>query len=340
MTPIAPHITAFLRERLPVERRASPHTCDSYAYAFQLLFEFASQRVRLPPTQLAIEHIDVALVSAFLEHIQEDRGNSPRTRNARLAAIRSFMHFIEYRVPSALEQIRRVLAIPMQRTDGRIVHHLSVDEQRAILNAPDPTTRDGIRDRALFHLAVTSGMRVSELVGLRLDDITYRDRYLDLVVRGKGRKQRALSLWKEVGESMRHWLAVRGDARSPEVFLSARGEPLTRSGVTYILERHRRAAVASCPSLKAKHVSPHVLRHTCAMTILKATRDIRKVALWLGHERTTTSEIYLQADATDRLEVLAAVVPPALRPGKFRPPDRLIAALHGKPDYAEPADRG
>jgi site-specific recombinase XerD len=340
MTPIAPHITAFLRERLPIERRASPNTCDSYAYAFQLLFEFASRRLGLSPTQLAIEHIDAALVTAFLEHIQEDRGNSPRTRNARLAAIRSFMHYLEYRVPSALEQIRHILAVPAQRTDGRVVHHLSGEEQSALLDAPDPARRDGIRDRALLHLAVTSGMRVSELIGLRLDDITFRGRYLDLVVRGKGRKQRALSLWKEVGESLRSWLAVRGVARSPEVFLSARGEPLTRSGVTYVLERHRRTAAASCPSLEEKHVSPHVLRHTCAMTILKSTRDIRKVALWLGHERTGTTEIYLQTDATERLEVLAAVTPPALRPGKFRPPDRLIAALRGRPDYAEhPAHR-
>lgn len=168
-------------------------------------------------------------------------------------------------------------------------------------------------------------MRVSELIGLRLEDITFRGRYLDLVVRGKGRKQRILSLRKEVGESLRSWLAVRGEAGSPEVFLNARGQLLTRSGVTYILDRHRRVAAVSCRSLEDKHVSPHVLRHTCAMTILKATRDTRKVALWLGHERTDTSEIYLQIDATERLQVLQAVTPPNLRPGRFRPPDKLIA---------------
>lgn len=326
MTPIASHITTFLRERLPIERCASPHTCDTYAYAFQLLFEFASQRLGVAPSDLQLEQIDATLVMAFLEHVQEQRGNGGRTRNARLTAIKSFMHYVEHRVPSALDQIRRVLAIPSQRTDGRIVRHLSVGEQQAILSAPDPATRHGTRDRALFHLAVAGGLRVSEIVGLRLDDVTFRGRYADVLVRGKGRKQRVLPLWKQVADSLRAWLTVRGDAKVPEFFLNARGEPLTRSGVAYILRKHK-TATPSCPSLEGKSVSPHVLRHSCGMNVLRSTRDIRKVALWLGHESTETTEIYVEGDPSEKLAILQAVVPPTLRPGKFRPLDKLLTAL-------------
>lgn len=327
MTPIAPHITAFLQVRLPVERQASAHTCDTYAYAFQLLFEFASQQIGIPPSALQLEQIDAPLVLGFLAHLQKDRNNGSRTRNARLAAIKSFMRFVEHRVPSVLDQIRRVLAIPAQRTDGRIVRHLTVPEQHALLDVPDPTTRMGIRDRALCHLAIAGGLRVSELVGLRLDDVAFRDRYVDVSVRGKGRKQRALPLWKEVADSLRAWLSIRGEARVPEVFLNARSGALSRSGVAHILKKNKAAAVERCPSLCDKPLSPHVLRHCCGMNVLQSTGDIRQVALWLGHEHTDTSEIYVQCDASEKLKVLGAVVPPTLRPGKFRPPDKLIAAL-------------
>ena len=330
MTAIAPHITAFLRERLPLERRASLHTCDTYAYAFKILFEFASQRLGIRPSDLQFEHIDAPLVMAFLEHLETHRGNTARTRNVRLAAIKSFMRYMEYRVPSALDQIRRVLASPAKRTDGRIVQHLSIEEQKALLNAPNPETRYGTRDRAMCHLAIAGGLRVSELIGLRLEDVTFRGRYADVLVHGKGRKQRILPLWKEVGDSLRAWIAVRGHPRAPEFFLNARQEPLTRSGVAYILRKHKTAATTSCPSLDGKRVSPHVLRHSCGINVLRSTCDIRKVALWLGHERTETSEIYVDGDPSEKLKLLSAVVPPTLRPGKFRPPDELIAALRGR----------
>ncbi len=330
MTPIAPHITAYLRERLPLERRASPHTCDTYAYAFQLLFEFASDRLGRQPSNLELEHIDAPLILAFLEYIQEKRGNSARTRNARLAAIKSFMRYVEHRVPAALDQIRQVLAIPAQRTEGRIVRHLTATEQQALLDAPEPTTRAGVRDRAICHLAIAGGLRVSELVGLRVDDVTFRGPYADVLVRGKGRKHRALPLWRQVADSLRAWLALRGEARMPEFFLNARGGPLTRSGVAHILRRHKTVAAASCPSLMDKPVSPHVLRHSCAMNVLRSTGSTRKVALWLGHEHEETTEIYLPADPSEKLEVLRDVVPPSLRPGKFSPPDKLLAALRGR----------
>ncbi|MCL4685238.1 tyrosine-type recombinase/integrase [Myxococcota bacterium] len=327
MTPIAPHITAFFQKRFAVELRASRDTCDTYAYAFRLLLEFMSRKLAVAPADLALEALDAPLVLEFLEHLQAERHNSARTRNARLAAIRSFMRFVEHRVPSALDQVRRVRAIPAQRTDTRIVRHLTAQEQRAILDAPEPTTRLGIRDRAMLLLAVAGGLRVSELVGLRIDEVQFNGRYVDVRVRGKGRRERALTLWKSVGDAIRAWLAVRGQAPAPELFLNAWGKPMTRSGFERVLAKHVAAAGDRCPSFRDKRVSPHVLRHTCALNTLQATRDLRKVALWLGHASTQTTDIYLQADPTKKLEALAVMKAPALRPGKFRPPDRLIATL-------------
>jgi site-specific recombinase XerD len=328
MTAIAPHITAFLRQRLETEGAASPNTRDTYAYAFQLLFDFAADKLGGRPSALQLEQLDAPLVLEFLEHLEKKRGNGARTRNARLTAVKSFMHFLEYRVPSALGQIKQVLSIPLKKTDIRLVNHLGADECQAILDAPDPTKRLGIRDRAMIHLAFTAGLRVSELVGLRIDDILFQSRYVDLHVRGKGRKDRILTLWKEVSDSVYAWLAVRGQALAPELFLNANGKRMTRAGFEYLLEKYTAAASNHYPSLRSKRVSPHVLRHSCALNILQATGDIRKVALWLGHESVQTTEDYLRVDVTQRIGILKCVTPPQLRPGKFRPPDKLIASLH------------
>jgi site-specific recombinase XerD len=330
MTPIAPHITAWLRQRLPSERGASPNTCDSYAYAFQLLFAFAAKQLGVTPSNLTFEQLDAPLILAFLEHLQRGRGNGARSRNARLAAIKSFMRFMEYREPAALDQIRRVLAIPAHRVDARSVRHLVLNETQALLDVPDPTTRDGIRDRALLHVAITGGLRVSELVGLKTDNLSFRGNYMDLSILGKGRKERVITLWKAVADTVRAWLAVRGTVQVPELFVNAHGEALTRSGAAWILRKHVQSATANCASLAAKSVSPHVLRHTCAMNTLQATRNIHKVALWLGHANTQTTEIYLQVDPTEKLETLEAVIPPSLRRGTFSPPDKLIASLRGR----------
>lgn len=337
MTPLATHITAFLRERLPLERGASVHTCDSYAYTFKLLFVFAADRLDIPPSQLALEHLDSPMVLAFLEHIERTRRNTAATRNVRLAAIRSFMKFVEYRVPSALDQVRQVLAIPMKRTDTRLVVHLTHTEMQAVLDAPNVRLRDGIRDRAMLHVACAAGLRVSELVGLRLDHVTFEPR-LSVRVLGKGRRERVLPLWKETSTALRAWLAVRGPSPAPQVFLNAVGLPLTRSGFEYILEQHVARAAKHCPSLRDKRVSPHVLRHTCAMLALQATGDIRKVALWLGHASVQTTEMYVRADPSAKLEALKATAAPALRKGRFVPPDPLIAAvtpLGPRQHYAE-----
>ena len=325
MTPVAPHIEAFLRDNLLRHRGASQHTCDSYAYSFQLLFEFAATRLRTKPSSLSLEQLDSDLVSAFLEHLEDTRRNAPETRNVRLAAIKSFFHFLEHRQPAALEQIRRVLAIPFKKTSSRLVPYLVREEVQALLDAPDPTTCDGIRDRAMLHLAVCAGLRVSELTGLRTGDVTLPS--MSIRVLGKGRRERVLPLWKTTASALRAWLAIRGTAAAPEVFISNRGEPLSRWGFAYVLKQHVETATHRCPGLQGKRVSPHVLRHTCAMIVLQATQDIRKVSLWLGHATLASTEIYTRGDPTEKLEAIEATVPPHLRKGSFRPPDKLIALL-------------
>lgn len=326
MTALAPHLAAFLREYLPRDRNCSRHTCDSYAYAFQLLLCFAAERCSTSPSSLTLEQLDAPLVLAFLEHIEMVRSNSPTTRNARLAAIKSFAHFIEYRVPSAVEQVGRILAIPSKKADEPLVDYLDHQELQALLDAPDPTTRAGIRDRAMLHVSFAAGLRVSELIGLRSDDLQTNPN-ASIHIRGKGRRERVLPLWKETARALRAWCAIRGEAPAPELFLNARRGPLTRSGFEYILTKHVKAAAASCPSISSKRVSPHTLRHTCAMHTLQATRDVRKVALWLGHASVKSTEIYLRADLTKKLSALEAGSAPSLRPGRFQPPDKLLAML-------------
>ncbi len=326
MTAIAPHITAFFEQRLPIERRASENTRDSYAYAFQLLLTFASKRLKVPPSRLVLEQIDALLVVDFLNDLETTRGNGASSRNVRLAAIKSFMRFMEYRVPSALEQIRRILAIPAKKAESRLIRHLTAEEMQAILDAPDPTGWSGIRDRAMVHLCYAGGLRVSELIGLRLDDLKFQP-HANVLVHGKGRKERCLPLWKTTTAALRAWLAVRGTAPVPELFVSGRGESLTRSGFEYILRKHVRTARQRSPSLAEKHVSPHVLRHTCALTVLQATKDLRKVSLWLGHAHMQTTEMYTRADPSVKLETLESVMPPKLRSGRFKPTDKLIVSL-------------
>ena len=326
MTPIAPHITVFLQQYLSVDRGVSVNTCESYAYAFKLLFEYASKCLNVSPSELHLEQLDASLIVNFLNYLETSRGNGSNTRNIRLAAIKSFMHFMEYRVPTALELIRRILAIPAKKIDTRIVRHLTVDEMQAILNAPEPTHKYGIRDRAMIHLCFAGGLRVSELIGLRIDDLNLQPTP-SIIVHGKGRRERCLPLWKETTSALRSWLAVRGAALVPELFLNARGLPMTRSGFEYILRKHVRVAANNCPALLKKRVSPHVLRHTCALTVLQATKDLRKVSLWLGHASMQATEIYTRADPSVKLEALESIVAPKLRSGRFKATDKLIASL-------------
>jgi integrase/recombinase XerD len=329
MTALGPHLTVFLREYLPSQREMSVQTSDTYAYAFQLLVCFAADRLKTTPSALSIEQLDPALVLAFLEHLEKKRGNCARTRNSRLATIKTFFRFMEYRLPSCLEQARRIRAIPVKKTDEVIIGYLNRDEIQALVDAPDPSSQYGLRDRAMLHLAYAGGLRVSELVGLRLTDLVLHPAPTIHVI-GKGRRERVLPLWRETAAALRAWLKIRGDPKSTALFPNARGDGMTRSGFEYILEKHVRTASAKQPSLARKRVSTHSMRHSCAMHTLQATGDIRKVALWLGHASLQSTEVYLRADPTEKLEAMASLSPPTLRRGRFRPPDKLLALLRTK----------
>lgn len=326
MTALAGHLGTFLREYLPQERRASIHTCETYAYAFQLLVCFAAKRLRTQPSSLLIEQLDAPLILAFLRHLEVERHCGGKTRNARLAAINAFFRFLEYRLVSCLDQAAAIHAIPIKKTDDKLIDYLTGYEIQVLLDAPGLSSVDGLRDRAMLHLAFAAGLRVSELIGLRLCDLEFQPHPIIRIL-GKGRRERTLPLWKETAAAVRAWLAVRFSTNAPEIFLSARGECLTRSGFEYILAKHVRTAIAKLPELRKKRISPHVLRHSCAMHTLQATRDVRKVSLWLGHATLQSTEAYLRADPTEKLEALAAATPPSLKRGRFRPPDKLLAML-------------
>jgi integrase/recombinase XerD len=326
-------------------RRIGSSAAGTRYYAFKFLCGYVSGRLGRSPSELSLEDLDAPMVRDFLEHLERDCGNSARTRNLRLTALRSFMKYVEYEVPSALEQVRKILAISNKRTEERLINHLTKEEMKTILDAPDPRTRTGLRDQAMLYLGFAAGLRVSELVGLRLDDIELDGPYPSILVLGKGRRQRRLPLWKEATRTLRAWLAVRGNAPVPEVFLNVRGEALTCSGFSYILKKYVQMALPHSPGLSRKRVSPHVLRHTCAMNSLQATRDIRKVALWLGHSSLKSTEIYLRADPTEKLNTIESALPPDLRRGVFPVEDRLIAWLSGErlsgvQPWQEPANQG
>lgn len=325
MTALAPHLSAFLREHLPIHRKASEHTCDAYAYSFQLFVNFAARRLRLRPHQLEVEQLDADMMLAFLDHLEKDRANSGRTRNARLAAINAFFRYLEYSSPRHLDQVRAIRAIPVKKVDQTLVGHLSPEETRALLAAPNPRTAAGRRDAAMLHLCVAAGLRVSELVELHMADLDLRASTIRVM--GKGRRERVLPLWKSTMEALRAWLAVRPQSSANELFLNREGRGMTRSGFEYIVQKHVAVAARSAPSIIGKRVSPHVLRHTCAMNTLRATRDVRKVSLWLGHADLRSTEIYLRGDPTEKLEVLNASIAPALTRGRFKAPDRLLAML-------------
>jgi site-specific recombinase XerD len=308
----------------------SVQTADTYAYAFQLLVRFAAERLKTSPSVLSIEQLDATLVLAFLEHLEKGRGNCARTRNSRLAAIKTFFRFLEYRLPACLEQAGRIRAIPVKKTDEVLIGYLDRQEIQALLDAPDPRCRYGLRDRAMLHLGFAGGLRVSELIGLNLADLTLHPQPTVHVI-GKGRRERVLPLWKETATALRDWLKVRGEPKTTALFLNARAEAMSRSGFEYILEKHVRTASGKQPSLAKKRVSPHSLRHSCAMHNLQATGDIRKVSLWLGHASLQSTEVYLRADPTEKLEAMASLAPPTLRRGRFRPPDKLLAMLRPKP---------
>ena len=329
MTKLAPHISTFLLQYLPRDRHASQHTIESYAFSFVLLVRFAADRLGVQPYEIEIEQLDAPLILDCLDNLERERGNSIATRNVRLAAFKSFFKYVQYRVPACLDVAGQVHAIPSKRRDRPLVDYLDQNEVQALLDAPDPATRSGVRDRAMLHLTYAAGLRVSELTGLRCRDIE-QPKLNTVRVIGKGRRERVLPLWKETRTLLQEWLAIRPDKGHDHLFLNARGAAMTRHGFAHRLQIHAETARQSVPSMAEKRISPHVLRHSCAMHTLRATKgDIRKVSLWLGHSSIKTTEMYLRADPSERLNILAAGFPPAIRKGSFKgASDRLLAILN------------
>ena len=328
MSALAPTLQAFFTDRLVRQRQASPQTIAAYRDTWRLLLVFAAKRTATPPSKLDIADLDAPLVGAFLDHLERDRGNSVRTRNARLAAIRSLFRYAALRHPEHAELIARVLAIPPKRFERRLVTFLTADEVDALLAAPDRTTLTGRRDHALLLLAVQTGLRVSELIGLRYADV-HLGTGAHVSCLGKGRKQRITPLTGGTVGVLRVWLAERGGGPADPLFPTRTGTPLSRDAVERRLARYTAAAAAGCPSLRAKRVSAHVLRHTAAMRLLQAGVDTSVIALWLGHERLDTTQIYLHADLALKERALARTTPPDTKPGRYRPSDTILAFLDG-----------
>ena len=327
MTHLAPHLETFLRVHLPRDLRASAHTSASYAQSFLQFTSFAAARLSTEPSLIAIEQLSVQVVLDFLDSLEKERENSIRTRNLRLVALKSFFRYMEYRDASCLELSRQIHAIPSKRFEQRLIEYLDQDEMQAVLDAPDTSTANGVRDRAMLHLTYAAGLRVSELVGLTRADLGHN---LETVhVLGKGRRERVLPLWKETRSVLEDWLTVRPSSNVDRVFLNARGQPMSRHGFAHRLELHVSVAKCKMPSMEKKKVTPHVLRHSCAMNTYKATKgDVRKVSIMLGHLGLKSTEVYVRTDALERLEVLQARTAPQIRRGRFDDaPDRLMAML-------------
>jgi integrase/recombinase XerD len=319
-------LESFFTDRLMKQLMASPHTIASYRDTFCLLFTFARVQLGKEPSALQLEDLDARLVADFLMYLEQDRGNSPRSRNLRLAAIHSFFRYAAMHEPSAIATIQRVLSIPSKRFERKQVEFLTKPEVDALLAAPDLSTWSGRRDQALLMLAVQSGLRLSELTGLRCESIVL-GAGAHVHCQGKGRKERCTPLRKDTVAIMRAWLAERNECPDAPLFPNARGGALSADGVQYLLARHVAQAAQACPSLEKKNISPHILRHTAAMDLLQSGVDRSVIALWLGHESMETTQIYLHADLQIKEQALALTTPSGVKPGRYRPAEDMLAFL-------------
>jgi integrase/recombinase XerD len=326
MTALAPVLQSFFTQRLITERDASPETIAGYRDAFRLLLRFAHDQTGKEPFQLDIDDLDASLIGGFLTHLEQARGNSPRTRNARLGAIHSFFRFAALEHPEHAHTIARVMAIPTKRYESSIVSYLVLDEIKALLAVPDPCTWLGRRDHALLVLMIQTGVRVSELTGLRVCDV-HLGTGAHIRVTGKGRKKRATPLTSETVKVVRSWLTERHGEPDEPLFPTRQGRPLSRYTVGVVVSKHAAAAAAGCSSLKTKRITPHTLRHTCAMLLRSKGVDIATIALWLGHESTQTTHIYEHADPALKEQAIARTAPLGAKPGRYRPPDTLLGFL-------------
>lgn len=326
MTLIAPTLQAFFTDRLAQQRQASPRTIAAYRDTLRLLLGFAHRQTGKLPSALNWDDLNATVISAFLHHLEHERGNSIRTRNVRLTAIRSLFTYAALRHPEHAQLIARVLAIPPKRFDKRIVTFLDAAEIDALLAAPDQARWEGRRDRALMLLAIQTGLRVSELTSLNCADVTL-GAGANVVCEGKGRKQRAVPLTSPVQALLQAWLRERAGRSGDPLFPTRTGRRLSRDAVALRISTHAVTAAQRCPSLLGKRVHPHVLRHSCAMTLLQAGVDTSVIALWLGHAGVRSTDAYVHADITIKEKALALTTPATARPGRYRPTDKVLAFL-------------
>jgi len=326
VTQIAPTLQSWFTQRLVGQRQASPHTVIAYRDTFRLLFVYLADTTGKSPAQLDFDDLDAAAIGGFLTHLERDRGVSPATRNARLAALRSFFGFASFSHPEHAATIARVLAIPAKRTSRPLVTFLTRDEIDALLAAPDRNCWTGRRDHALLAVAVQTGLRVSELAALRCSDV-YTGRGAHVRVTGKGRKERVTPLTRQTVTIVTAWLAERREPSDAPIFPGPSGHQLGRDAIRKLVVKHVRTAAASCPSLATKQVGIHTLRHSCAMNLLQSGVDLATIALWLGHEGLRTVQHYLHADLTIKEQALERTAPPNTKPGRYRPPDPILAFL-------------
>src|SRR6266852_4032917 len=326
MTALAPTLQAFFTDRLIGQRGASPHTIAAYRDTFRLLLGFAAEQARKQPSELDLDDLSAPLIGAFLDHLEASRRNSVRTRNNRLAAIHSLFGYAALRHPEHAATIQRVLAIPPTRSNRNLLTYLTDDEADALAAASDLTTWTGRRDHAMIVLAIQTGLRISELTGLTIADITL-GRGANVHCLGKGRKERRTPLTPATVTVLRAWLAERDGSPSEPLFPTITGRRLSRDAIEHRITLYTRQAGDACPSIRAKHVTTHTLRHTAAMRLLLSGTDITVIALWLGHEQVTTTSAYLHADMTQKERAIARTTPLATKPGRYRPSDTVLAFL-------------
>ena len=326
MTALAPTLQAFFTDRLVRERHASPATVAAYRDTWRMLLDFAATRTRISPIRLDLDDIDAPMVSAFLDHLETHRGNTARTRNARLAGIHSVFRFAAHRHPEHTATIARVLAIPTKRFDRVIITYLTPAEVAALLAAPDLSTWCGRRDQAWLQTAAQTGLRISEMTALTCADV-HLGVGAHVSCLGKGRKQRITPLTAGTVTILTGWINERGNDPAGPLFPTRTGRPMSRDAVEHRIAVHTATAAAACPSLNHKTVTAHTLRHTAAMRLLEAGTDTSIISLWLGHEQVQTTTVYLHADLAIKERALARTTPPDAKPGRYQPPDPLLAFL-------------
>ncbi len=319
-------VQKFFTDKLYSQMEASPHTVASYRDTFRLLLKFAGEKTGKSPIALSIDDLDAEMIGVFLDDIENIRNNSARSRNTRLAAIRSFFRFVAIHEPAYMFHCQRILSMPGKRYIRRNIEFLNMQEMQALMNAPDCSTWIGRRDHTILTIALQTGLRASELINLQCCDVVL-ETGAHVRCEGKGRKQRATPFRRETVLVMKNWLKERCGSGHDPLFPTLRGNKMSRDALEHLVKRHIKTASKSCPSLIGKRISPHVLRHSTAMDLLHHGIDQAVIALWLGHESIETTQVYIHADMELKEKALEKMSPPSIKPGRFKPNDELLSFL-------------